>query len=250
MTLPLLYDAHHSQYEDDLPFWLGLAERIGGPLLELGCGSGRVLLPLASAGYGVFGLDNDLVMLRMLRNRLRARGLSRSGQEPVVFQAEMSAFHLGIRFKLILLPCNTWSTLSSTERRSTLDCVRRHLLPGGQFIASLLNPVTLEEIPGQAETEVEEVFEHPLDRNPVQVSSAWQCKEDRVMVWLHYDHLMPDGSVQRQTTRTTHELSPTADYTEEIRTRGMQIKALYGDYDASAYKVHSPYLILQAGIPE
>ena len=61
--LPLLYHAHHNRYKEDLPFWLELAARHGDPVLELGCGSGRVLLALAQDGYQVYGLDNDPGML-------------------------------------------------------------------------------------------------------------------------------------------------------------------------------------------
>jgi SAM-dependent methyltransferase len=67
---PPLYHAHHNLYADDLPFWLDLAGKVDGPVLELGCGTGRVLLPLAQAGRQVYGLDNDWEMLRFLANRL------------------------------------------------------------------------------------------------------------------------------------------------------------------------------------
>ncbi len=56
---PLFYHAQHQNYLEDLPFWLGLAATQGSPILELGCGSGRVLLPLALAGHRVLGIDND-----------------------------------------------------------------------------------------------------------------------------------------------------------------------------------------------
>ena len=64
---PTLYHAHHGQYQEDLPFWLKLANQQGGPVLELGCGTGRVLLPLARGGFQTVGLDNDLEMLRFLQ---------------------------------------------------------------------------------------------------------------------------------------------------------------------------------------
>ena len=49
--LPSVYHAHHNRHLEDLPFWLDLAAQTGDPLLELGCGTGRVLIPLAQAGY-------------------------------------------------------------------------------------------------------------------------------------------------------------------------------------------------------
>ena len=56
---PQLYHAHHNRSLEDLPFWLELAAQAGDPILELGCGTGRVLIPLAQAGYHTIGLDND-----------------------------------------------------------------------------------------------------------------------------------------------------------------------------------------------
>ena len=57
--LARLYHAHHSRNLEDLPFWQELARQQGSPILELGCGSGRVLLPLARAGYNVVGLERE-----------------------------------------------------------------------------------------------------------------------------------------------------------------------------------------------
>ena len=60
---PSFYHAHHNAFRSDIPFWLDLARRQGSPILELGCGTGRVLIPLAEAGYTVYGLDIDPEML-------------------------------------------------------------------------------------------------------------------------------------------------------------------------------------------
>ena len=96
---PALYHAHHSLHPEDLSFWLELAQEQPGPLLELGCGSGRVLLPLLESGSQAYGLDNDLEMLRFLRGNLSPD----SHPAPLVFQADMAHFHLALQFSLIIL---------------------------------------------------------------------------------------------------------------------------------------------------
>ena len=66
MTLDLIaqyYDLIFGGYDEDLPMWQKLAEEAGGPLLEIGCGTGRLLLPLAQAGYTITGLDLSEVAL-------------------------------------------------------------------------------------------------------------------------------------------------------------------------------------------
>ena len=51
------YDLDYDSFQDDVAFYLGLAEHTGGPLLELGCGTGRLLIPLARAGFEITGVD-------------------------------------------------------------------------------------------------------------------------------------------------------------------------------------------------
>ena len=62
---PELIHAHHNRHLEDLPFWLDLAGETGDPLLELGCGTGRLLVPLGQAGHRVIGVDHDPAMLKL-----------------------------------------------------------------------------------------------------------------------------------------------------------------------------------------
>jgi len=239
---PSLYHTHHSLHPEDLPFWLDLARQQSGPLLELGCGTGRVLLPLLEAGYRAYGLDNNLEMLRFLR-----RALSPAQQSaPPLFLADMAHFRLALQFPLILLPCNTLSTLSPEQRFSTLACARAHLAPGGLFAASLPNPLILAEMPRRGPEEIEETFPHPESGDPVQVSSAWRRSSHHFTVTWHYDHLLPDGQVERLTAQAVHSLEPAAAYFAALEGAGLQEAAVYGDFDRSPYTADSPYLILVA----
>ena len=134
--LAQLYHAHHNRHSNDLPFWLKLAARQNGPILELGCGTGRVLIALARAGYPAYGLDHDAEMLTLLQLKAGSDPASRCH----FFQADMAAFHLARLFSLILLPCNTLSTLPTGTRHAALTHIRQHLSPNGLFAASLPEP--------------------------------------------------------------------------------------------------------------
>jgi SAM-dependent methyltransferase len=239
----LLYDAHHARHTEDLAFWLGLAAAQGGPILELGCGSGRVLLPLARAGYAVFGLDLDFDVLESLKSRIASSPADRAS----IFQGDMAAFCLGARFPLITMPCNTLSTLSTKVLQNTLGNVQRHLAPGGLFAASLPNPVLFEQLPEVGEAEVEEIFTHPRSGNPVQASSSWDRSAQCFAMSWHYDHLLPDGTVHRSTVRARHNLSKVEDYTQSLRSAGLFLEALYGDFNRGPYRPDSEHLILIAG---
>ncbi len=227
---------------EDLPFWLALAAQAGGPVLELGCGTGRILIPLAQAGFRVIGLDRDRAMLKYLQ----ANAVDQHTSNYFLIQADIDHFCLATQFPLILLPCNTLSTLTAAQRRSCLEGVRRHLLPGGIFATSLPNPVMLEHLPARSESQPEEEFIHPRTGHPVQVSSAWRRTKQLFTVTWHYDHLFPDGTVDRTTVAVAHQRMPLDAYLVDFKAAGLAKSKLYGDYDYSLYSDDSPGLIILA----
>ena len=240
---PALYHAHHAQHPEDLPFWEGLASRQEGPLLELGCGTGRVLLHLAQAGFQAWGLDSSAEMLRFLRAQPDAQP---GAAQARVFQADLAAYHLDLRFGLILLPCNTLSTLPPETRRAAFACARRHLRPDGLFAASLPNPTLLRRLARRSQPEYEESFAHPLDGEPVQVSSGWERSGSEFTVSWHYDHLLPDGRVERLTAQARHQLTPLTVYRQELLEAGLEVVEQFGDFDRGPHSASAPHWIFTA----
>jgi SAM-dependent methyltransferase len=239
--LPLLYHTHHSQHLEDLPFWLELAAQCGDPVLELGCGTGRVLMPLAQAGYRSIGIDRDLDRLRFLKANIRDVKLS-----PWLIGADITRFNLALQISLIILPCNTFSTLQKNERQAFLECVHKHLFPGGYFAVSIPNPENLADLPARSTGEPEDEFTHPQTGNPVQVSSSWRRTKHTFNLTWTYDHLYPNGRVERFTVETVHQIIPTSGYLDEIRAAGLEVIDVYGNFDRSPYQNDSPYLICLA----
>lgn len=236
---PELYHHHHLTYLEDMPYWLSLADEFGGPILELGCGTGRVLSLLRSEGFQVFGLDLDAVMLNYLKE---------IDPDAPVWLADMITLKLGQRFPLLLLPCNTYSTLPAESRRVLLDRVYAHLMPGGCFAVSLPNPVDLAEMGSSDEDGVEEIFTLPETGTPVQVSSSWQTADDAVTIFWHYDRLLPDGQARRTTHPIRHQLDPVDTYIREMEQAGFGVTAL-GDFSGAAYQPEAEFLILEGRKP-
>jgi SAM-dependent methyltransferase len=240
--LPALYHAHHSLHMEDLAFWLELASQAGDPILELGCGTGRVLTSLILAGHACLGLDNDLAMLKFLQaSQDKSQEL-----KPWLLAADIRRFSLAQRFPLIILPCNTFSMLDAAERSACLDCVRAHLKPGGMFAVSLSNPEIWSRLASRPDLEYEEEFILPKTGNPVQVSSAWRRTKLTFQVTWAYDQLYPDGTVERVTMQAVHWRNPPKTYVDEIQSAGMDIINVFGDFDRSPYAVDSPNLIIMA----
>ena len=240
--LPELYHAHHLRHIEDLPFWLDLATRQGGPVVELGCGTGRVLSPIAKAGLKTLGIDHDPEMLRYLKTNVQPP----SGCEPLLILADISHFSFVRQFPLAILPCNTFSTLSESARQGCVRCVCQHLQPGGLFAVSVPNPALLKSLPARANIELEDEFIHPTTGNPVQVSSTWRRTAKTFTVTWVYDHLLSDGRVKRHKLEAVHYLISADEYDAEIQAAGMKVRARYGDFDRSAFGADSPHLIILA----
>ena len=241
---PLLYHAHHNRHLEDLPFWQELVFQQGDPVLELGCGTGRLLIPLAEAGYRLVGLDREAGMLAELQAHLPAD----CGGRVHLVQTDFLSMPLARRFPLIILPCNTLSTLPRRVVGSFFQRVAASLAAGGIFAASLPNPDLLADLNPLGEPAVEEIITHPETGHPIQVSSAWERVGDRVTFHWIYDHLLPDGQVEREQFSTQHELMPLADYRAALEASGLIVHAVYGDTDRSPHSPESPYLIFLAGL--
>jgi SAM-dependent methyltransferase len=241
-SFPLYYQAQHQDYLEDLPFWLSLAAAQGSPVLELGCGSGRVLLPLARSDCRVVGIDNDAGMLALIKAQISA-GV---GARISLLLADITRIPLAERFNLIVMPCNTLSTLTRQAQADVLRGVRFLLAPHGLFAASLTNPELLQQLPRRAEPEIEDTFAHPLTGEPVQVSSGWKMTPGVLIVTWHYDHLLPDGGVERLTSQVRHRLDSVQDYTQAFNAAGLSVERLYGDFDSSIYQPDSQSLIILA----
>jgi SAM-dependent methyltransferase len=140
------HDIECGAYRADLAMWRGLAEEHGGPVLDVGAGTGRVALDLAGAGWEVTALDHDPKLIEELARR--AEGL------PVgVELADARDFELGREFALILVPMQTIQLLGgSAARRQFLRCARAHLHAAGVLAVAVTEQFDLYRPgPGQPE---------------------------------------------------------------------------------------------------
>ena len=243
MNNPVYYHLHHQNEIDDLPFWKKISNEMGSPILELGCGTGRVLLPLIQAGHEVVGLDISYQALSFLRSQVSKP----QEKELKIFQADIECFRIARKFSLVFMACNTLSTFQRPMRQVVFAQIHDHLLGDGIFAASIPNPWYLASLIEEGEAEVETSFTHPVTANPIQVSSAWRRIDQSIVIHWHYDHLLPDGQVERETIEITHRLTSMEAYQAEMRSADLHPIKVFGDFDRSEYNENSPYLILIAG---
>jgi len=133
---PELYDLMFEGFDFDLPFWLKTGREAGGPVLDLGCGTGRVLLPLLEAGVDADGVDLYEPMLERARRKAEAKGF-----RPLLRAADMRDFAMPRRYARIILAFNTFAHADTTDDQ--LAVLRRchdHLEPGGAVVLHMSYP--------------------------------------------------------------------------------------------------------------
>ena len=137
----LLYD-HVPLYleRQDLDFYVAEAKASGGRVLEVGCGTGRILLPTARAGCTITGIDSSRHMLARCRTKLAAEPAAVQSRVTLT-QHEMRSFSLDGTFALITAPFRVVQHLITQEDQlQFLAAARRHLAPGGRLVFDVFNP--------------------------------------------------------------------------------------------------------------
>ena len=133
MSVVLWHDLECGGYAEDLPLWRQLAAAAGGPVLDVGPGTGRVALDLAGRGHPVVALDREPALVAALRERA-----ARAGAPVEAVCADARDFALGRRFPLVLVPMQTVQLLGGAPGRAAfLRCARAHLEPGGLLAVAL-----------------------------------------------------------------------------------------------------------------
>jgi SAM-dependent methyltransferase len=158
-----------SSVEGDVEFFRSLARDDGGPILDVGCGTGRVSVALAADGHEVVGLDLSGPMLGLAERR-RATLRSEVAARLAFVQADMTDFDLGRAFALIVVPFRVFQfALSPEAQRSTLAAMHRHLATGGELVLDLFDPRLDLCLPDAAPPPSLEVVRHPATGNDVRI---------------------------------------------------------------------------------
>jgi SAM-dependent methyltransferase len=246
-SIARFYDLENAEFTEDLPCWVDLARRQGGPILELGCGSGRVMLHLAREGFEVTGVDSSPAMLALARRRLALQ--SSIASRITLREDDFTRIRLGKTFPLILLPFNTFAHMvDSADARAALETIAVHLTPGGQVAFALPNPIPIYGDPPESLV-LERIFRD--EERDVTIQQYSSLRADRAaqlghITWI-YDEIDGAGTVTRTTVPMTLRYFFPNELASLLERAGLRLLHLWGDYDGSPFAEDSPALIAVGG---
>lgn len=212
------HDVECASYSVDIALWRELAAAAGGPVLDLGSGTGRIAIDLAELGHEVTAVDSDSALTDALAERARERGLRIQ-----TVAADARSLELpGARFALAIAPMQVVQLMAGASGRSAvLERVRAHLQAGGLFAAAIADPF---------EGEPAEMVGPPLP--DVREQAGWVFQSQPIAV-----RQVPGGS---EIDRVRQAVSPTGELSESfntIRLDDLPPEELESDGRAAGFRV-------------
>lgn len=232
-SFPRLYDWEHDRYLLDIDVHLGLARRFGGPVLELATGTGRLLAPLAQAGFAATGVDSSGPMLERARERLERLNLNAE-----LVQQSLEDVSIGQQFRTIILGLDSFGLLIGRERQiAALRAARAHATHDGRLVLDVANG----NLRGASEPPEELLHDLTLPdpetgrpitkfilRRPV---PAEQLDE----LIFFYDEQDERGYLRRTSVELRLRWFTRFELELLLQQAGWEIDELYGDYDLNPY---------------
>ena len=247
--LPELYDLEHAHLDDDVDLYLRLAEVVGDPILELGCGTGRALVPLAAAGFRVTGIDRSAAMLDRARTAVVEAGVS---DRVTLIESAMSdaAEAMGGPFGLVLATLNGLLHLSTAaEQRAALEAARQALDHRGMFVIDVMNPHPdlLLTFDGRVVHDGSWVTSdgQRVDRFSSRTHTA---AEQRIETELWYDIGAENSALRRVRTQFPMRYLVRSEIELLLELTGFVEWKLYGSYDLDPFEDASERLIVTAEV--
>ena len=245
------YDDDYRDYDDDIEAIVMLAAECGDPILELGCGTGRVLLPLATAGHSITGVDVSPALLARAEENLRKQGVATNVH---LVKADLRTFDLPEKqFAFAFCTSNTLMHFTSPEEQvAVLRNAARHLRPGGRLLIDLFSP----DLPRLFAVEgVMELADRWQDAHSGADVLKWSVRRIDVAEQLQettfiYEEIFADGRTQRTVCPFTLRFLWRSEAELMLQAVGLRIEDVLGSFDGDPYGSDSDHLILIAVKPE
>lgn len=244
-----LYDLQWSEKDrhEDLEFWVRLAKRFGGPVLELACGTGRVTLPLARAGIAITGLDASSEMLGILREKL-PKEKPEVRERVALKKGDMRDFDFKGKFSFAFVPFNSFLHLEAVEdEERCVRAVHRSLKPRGIFVIDVFRP-DFKKWPAKT---LRVDLSHEYPEAGLKITRLSSREYDHPKQQIHTRYYMDVVSGRGRAKR--HETGFTLRYVKDVSEMrallekcGFSLEKVYGDYEFGPFTPLSEKMIFVA----
>lgn len=239
------YDLEFASFDDDHELYLGYASLVGSPILELGCGTGRLIAALAEAGFNVTGVDSSPDMIAGAASRLETQGVQAG-----LRQADMRDLQdfPERSFKLIFSAINSFLHMMSREDQcAALSSARRLLHPDGLLVLDIFHPTpaTLQAMDDRLTFDTNWILPdgEQLQRlTQRRLSTAHQIVETT----HHYDRVDQDGLVRRSVASYTMRYIHRYEMEGLLVQNGFDIEGVYGSYALDPLTDNSDIMVFVA----
>lgn len=232
------YDVQDAGYYDDYPLIVQWASSLGGPLLDLACGTGRMALRMAELGYQVTGVDITPEMIAWARQKAAKQGLS---IDFVV--ADARTFSLQKQFRFIYMLENAFQFfLTRQDQEGLLARVREHLQPDGYFLFETRNPTP--QILSQGRRPEGEKFTMPDGGQVVITNEQHYDPLTQIQHYIHHHTLhRPDGQREEKDIRVALRYTYPQELEALLHYNGFQIRTIYSNWQQEPLIATSPSMI-------
>lgn len=233
------YDLEEGEHSASrIKFYADLADEIGGPALEIACGTGLVALPIASRGIPIVGIDLARPMLVHARQKAQEQGLSIH-----LIEADARQFHLKKQFAFIYLTGNAFQAfLRRTDQELLLASVKCHLAPDSVFAFETRNP-SGQDLSDQYEEEEWFTYRN-VQEQIVRVSGTQRYDPiNQVMHWATYRRWTDLAGSKTTATRIACRFTHPQELEALLHYNGFQILHQYGDWDKNGLTMMSEHII-------
>lgn len=246
--LAQFYEWEHLHFQDDLPLYSSYAQAAKGAILDAACGTGRIALPLAEAGFSVTGVDSSPEMLSIARSK--AASSARAAKVRFV-QSDLRRMDLGQRYGMALIALGSFQhMLTMDDQRQCLQRLSALLVAGGLLVIDLINPSPEWITAGDGALVHQRTAPYPHQEDRDQLSkyvariSDFGAQKDHLT--LVYDLVAADGTLKR--FNIVMELRFIFRYEAELllAEAGFRLRAVFGDYSLENYQASSSRMILVA----
>jgi SAM-dependent methyltransferase len=243
---PAYYTATYARRIDDVAFYVSLAQRAGGPMLEYGVGNGRIALPVARHGVDVVGVDHSAPMLRDVRARLRREPLEVRRRVRLV-RGDMRRVRLGRRFPLVVCTFNTALHLYvRADVEQFLARVRGHLAPRGRFVVDLSLPRAADLARDPARALHAGRFRHPSAGIVVRNREHFDYDPVRQVLFVSMEFEPVDDPVATWTTPLAHRQFYPQEWEALLHYNGFRVERVEGDFHGGPLTRDSDVMVWHA----